>query len=119
MNILDRPFLTKEQYAKAKSNGISGNLLYLRYHQLKWDVEVAMTKKPRPKREYRMNTQYAVYKADKFVVQGNARQCAKHMGIKLASFYHLLTPAYERRMKKMNAKKYTTVVEVENDQARA
>ena len=112
MNILGKPSLTKEQHAIARSNGISSRLLYHRVFYMDWDINTAMTKKPRQKREFTTNEQFAVYKADKLIVMGNARQCAEHMGIKLASFYHLLTPAYERRMKKMNANKYTTVVEV-------
>ncbi len=103
--------LTKEHRTIAKEHGVSANLLYQRVHIHNWDINTAMTKKPRKKRVFRTNTMYVVYKNDNPVVTGNARQCAEYMGIKLNSFYHLLTPAYERRVKERNAKKYITVVE--------
>lgn len=42
--------------------------------------------------------EYAVYKGDDLIVMGTAKECAAHMGIKLASFQHLRTPSYKKRV---------------------
>ena len=41
-----RDWLTKEQFAIARSNGIASKTLYHRYYKLNWDLEKALTVKP-------------------------------------------------------------------------
>ncbi|WP_327918431.1 nucleoside permease [Bacillus paramycoides] len=75
---LDR-WLTDEEYAKAKANGISRKLVYNRVYVLGWDVEIAMTA---PSGSVRHKT------ADK--VHGKWLRIAVENGIEKSTFYSRL-----------------------------
>ena len=58
---------------------------------------------------------YAVYKGDEFICLGTAKECAEHMGIKVASLHFYLRPAYKRRIEARDAKNAIIVIKIEED----
>jgi len=51
------------------------------------------------KRKYK---QYAVYKGEKLLVMGTAKECAEHLGIKPMTVYFYSSPAYMDRIADLN-----------------
>lgn len=53
---------------------------------------------------------YIVYRGDEIRCMGTAKECADHMGIKMTTFKHYLTPSYnyriEQRAEKMGIKRW-------------
>lgn len=43
---------------------------------------------------------YAIYKGDKFIFEGTAKECANHLGVKEKTIYFYNTPSNKKRNKK-------------------
>lgn len=43
---------------------------------------------------------YAIYKGEKFLFEGTAKECAEHFGIKKETIWWLATPSNHKRDKK-------------------
>jgi hypothetical protein len=60
---------------------------------------------------------YAVYRGEKFVCEGTAKECADYMGILEDSFRWYLTPSYQKRIdKRKKTRKYLVVFRLEGEE---
>ena len=61
--------------------------------------------------------EYAVYKGEKFICIGTAKECAEHMGVLEATIKFYLTPTYQRKIaKRKNPRNYITVEKLEEEE---
>lgn len=58
--------------------------------------------------------QYALYKGEKLLGMGTARELAKQLGIKVDSIYFLQTPTYRKRREK--GKNNRVLIRIEDDE---
>lgn len=46
---------------------------------------------------------YAVYKGDEIICTGSARECAKALGVKVETVYFYASPAWKRRVERLES----------------
>lgn len=94
--------------AIAESNGINKFTFYQRVKVLKWDIERAATQPPQPKGIH----DYAVYKGDKLIVVGTAKECAEYRGVKEHTIRCIASP---KRRERAIQKGGTYAIRLEDD----
>jgi hypothetical protein len=89
-------YLTKEDYAKAKANGITHEMAYNRYYRLGYDVERAITEEPGSYKRITTNMQ----------LWEDWKEVAENNGISKQNFYNRLN---SKSKKKWTAEEAATI----------